>query len=111
ARHRIIEEHHDAVARELVERPFELSDERTQSAVVLTQEVEHLLRLGSLGEGGVAAQVAEHGDDLAAMAFEDLLVPLWDNHFVERRCQEALQTPDTPEFIDLLGDPRFETTV
>jgi hypothetical protein len=24
--------------------------------------------------GGVAAQVAEHDDDLAAMAFEDLLV-------------------------------------
>jgi hypothetical protein len=34
--HRIFEEHHDPVARELVERPFELTDERPQCAMVLT---------------------------------------------------------------------------
>jgi len=32
----------------------------------------HLFGFGGLGKGGVAAQV-EHDDDLAAMAFEDLL--------------------------------------
>src|ERR1700757_852886 len=53
---------------------FELADQRPQRAVVFAQEVEHFLRLGGLGERGVAAQIAKHDDDLAAMAFEDLLV-------------------------------------
>src|SRR5690242_13244083 len=30
--------------------------------------IQHLLGLGRLGEGGVAAQIAEHDDDLASMA-------------------------------------------
>ena len=47
--------------------------------MIFAQEVEHLLRLGSLGEGRIAAQIAEHDDDLAAMAFEDLLVALRDD--------------------------------
>jgi hypothetical protein len=55
----VVEEHHNPVARELVERAFELSDERPQRAMILAQEIEDLLGLGSLGEGGVAAQVAE----------------------------------------------------
>src|SRR6516225_3454039 len=38
--HRIIEEHHDPVARELVERPFELANERPQRAMVLAKEFE-----------------------------------------------------------------------
>ena len=75
-RHRIIEENHDTVAGELIERALILTDQRPQRAVVLVQEVEHLLGLGRLHEGGVAAQIAEHDDDLAAMAFKDLLVAL-----------------------------------
>jgi hypothetical protein len=43
--HRIIEEHHDPVTRELVERALELGDERPQRAVVFAQERENLLRL------------------------------------------------------------------
>ena len=44
--------------------------------MIFAQEVEHLLGLGCLREGVVAAQIAEHDDDLAAMAFKDLLVAL-----------------------------------
>src|SRR5262249_52802695 len=77
--HWIVEEHHDPVARELVERALELTDQRSERAVVFAQEVEHLLGLGGLGEGGVAAEVAEHDDDLAAMTFEYLLVTLRDD--------------------------------
>ena len=50
-------------------------------AVVFAQEIEHLLGLGGFGEGGVAAQIAEHDDDFAAMAFEDFLVTLRDDEF------------------------------
>ena len=39
--------------------------------MIFAQEVEDFLRLGGFGEGGVAAQIAEHDDDLAAMAFEE----------------------------------------
>src|SRR6516164_7910145 len=57
------------------------------SAMVFAQEVEHLLGLGGLREGGVAAQIGEHDDDLAAVAFEDLLVPLRADQFGELRCE------------------------
>jgi hypothetical protein len=56
-RHRIVEEHHDAITRELVERSLELADKRTQRPMVLAKEIEHLFGFGGLGEGGVAAQV------------------------------------------------------
>jgi len=47
--------------------------------VVFAQEIEHLFGLGGLGEGGVAAQIAEYDDDLAAVTFENLLVALRDD--------------------------------
>jgi hypothetical protein len=58
AGYRIIEEHHDPVAGELVERALELPDERPQHAMVFAQEIEHFLRLGGLRKGRVAAQIA-----------------------------------------------------
>jgi hypothetical protein len=110
-RHRVIEKHHDAVARELVERSFILADQRSQRAMVLAQEVEHLLGLGGLGKGGVAAQITEHDDDLAAMTFENFLVALRDDQLRQLRREEPLQSPDPPQLLDLFGDPRFETAV
>src|SRR5205814_5535437 len=110
-RHRIVEENHDAVARELVERPLELAHERSQRSVVFAQEVEHLLGLGGLAEGGVAAQIAEPDDDLAAVAFQDLLVALRDDEFGELRREEALQPPDPTQFLDLLDHSCLETAV
>src|SRR5215469_11050635 len=63
------------------------------------------------GEGGVAAQVTEHDDDLAAMAFEDFLVTVRDDQFGKLWREKSLQPPDPSQFIDLVRDPRFETTV
>src|SRR5215467_8471147 len=48
------------------------------------------LRLGGLGEGGVAAQVAKYDNDLPAMAFEDLLVALRDDQFGQLRREKPL---------------------
>ena len=64
--------------------------------MIFAQEVEHLLGLGSLREGGVAAQIAEHDDDLAAMTFEDFLVALRDDQLRQLRREEPLQPPDRP---------------
>src|SRR5262249_3537201 len=107
----VIEEDHNAVTGELVERALELADQRSQRPVVLAQEVEDLLRLGGLSEGGVAAQIAEHDDDLAAMAFEDLLIALRDDELRELRREKPLQPPDPLKLLDLLGHAGFEATV
>ena len=45
------------------------------------------------------------------MAFEDFLVPVRDNQFGKLRGEKPLQSPDAAQFIDLLGNPRFETAV
>jgi hypothetical protein len=73
--------------------------------------VQHLLGLSGLSEGGVAAKIAEHDDDLTAMAFEDLLVALRDDQLGQLRREEPLQPPDTAQFLDLFSDPCFETAV
>src|SRR5262249_25749405 len=106
--HRVVEENHDPVAGKLVERALELADQRAQRTVILAQEIENFLRFGGLGEGGVAAQIAEHDDDLAAMAFEDLLVALRDDQFGQLGREKPLQSPNAPQFLDLLDDPRLE---
>jgi hypothetical protein len=73
-RHRIVKEHHDPIARELIEHAFKLADERSQRAMIFAQKVEDFFRFRRLGKGGVAAQVAEDDDNLAAMAFEGILL-------------------------------------
>jgi len=60
----------------VVEGTLERGDDRPHRGVVVAQRGHHLFRLGALGKAGKAAQVAEHNDDLAAMAFEDRLVGL-----------------------------------
>src|SRR5262249_15619758 len=87
-RHRIVKEHHDSVTGKLVERSLELAHKWPERAVVLAQKIEHLLGLCCLSKGGVTAQVAEHDDDLAAVAFEDFLVTLRDDEFGKLRRQK-----------------------
>ena len=79
--------------------------------MVLAQEVENLFGLGGLGERGVAAQIAEHYDNLAAVTFEDFLVALGDNQLGKLRCQKALQPSDPSEFVDLGRNPRLQLPV
>ena len=79
--------------------------------MVLSQEIENLFGLGGLGEGGVAAQIAEHDDDLAAMAFEDFLVALRDDQLRQLRRQKPFQPSDPAQFLDLFGDLRFEVAI
>ena len=84
----------------MVERALERGNDRPQRGVVVAQQGHDLLRLGALGKGGEPAQVAEHDDDLAAMAFEDaslvtfLGIALGDNQLGQLR-----------------GDARFELAV
>jgi hypothetical protein len=79
--------------------------------MVLAQKIEDLLGLGGLSEGGVAAQIAEHDDDLAAVTFKNALVTLRDDELGELRREKPLQSPYAALFLDLLGDPRFEPAI
>jgi hypothetical protein len=79
--------------------------------MVLAQQVEHLFRLGGFGEGGEAAQVAEHDDDVAAVAFEDVLLAARDDHLGQLRRQKPLEAPHALQFAELSGDARRQFAV
>ena len=95
----------------MVERPLRRGDNRPQRAVILAQQIEHLLRLGGLGEGGKPAQVAEHDDDVAAMGFEDVFVAARDDQFGELRREKPLQFSDPLQFPELRRDPVLQLPV
>ena len=101
--HRVVEEGHEPVAREMLERAFVLHDERAHRGVVRAQEPEHLFGLGRLGERREVAQVAEHRGDLAAMARQQRS-PSGDRH--ERR-DLGRQEPDSwPRWRSIVSSSR-----
>src|SRR6266536_6614319 len=79
--------------------------------MVFTKKIENFLRFSGLRESGVAAQIAKHDDDLAAMAFEDLLIALRDNQFGKLRREKALKPSDPPQLLDLFGDARLQASI
>src|SRR5256712_4276343 len=108
AGHRVVEEREDRVPGETLERRLELEHERTKGVVVLAQHAHDLLGLGDLRERGEAAEIAEHGGDLAPMALEERLVVRDDLRDLGR--EEAAQALDPLELLDLLrhtGDERL----
>jgi hypothetical protein len=66
----VVEEHHYAVSREVLECPLVVGDQRAQHAVVLPQQSEHLLWRGGLGETGEAPQIAEQARDVGTVPCE-----------------------------------------
>jgi len=58
---------------------------RPHRGVVVAQQRHELLRFRALGKSGKAADVAEHDNDLAAMAFMDAFIALRDNEVSELR--------------------------
>ena len=91
AAHRVVEEDHQPVAGEPLERALEPEDQVAERGVVLLQDAHHLLGLARLGERGEPAQVAEHHDDLAPVALEERLVAGVDDQLGQLRRQEAAQ--------------------
>jgi cytochrome c peroxidase len=77
----------------------------------LAQQRHHLFRLGALGKGCEAAQVTEHNDDLAAMAFEDAVVTLGDDQLGELWREETAQFSAALDFGELRRDPRLQLLV
>ena len=79
--------------------------------MVLAQDRHHLLGLGGLGERREAAQVAEHDDDLAAVALEERLVAGVDDELDELGREETAQPADPLQLLDLRAHALLELAV
>src|SRR5688572_30088773 len=71
-RHRVVEEDHDPVAGEVLERSRMRGNELTRRRVVFANDVDQLLGLGRLYERGEPAEVEVDDRDLGTMAREEL---------------------------------------
>ena len=76
---RVVEEHHETVAGEALERPLEAVHQIAQRGVVLPSTCHHVLGLDRLRERREAAQVAEHDRDLAPVALQERVVARGDD--------------------------------
>ena len=72
-RHWVVEEDHQPVAREVLERPAVGADEVARRRVVLANDLDELLWLGRLGKGREPAEVEVGDGDIGAVAGKELL--------------------------------------
>ena len=109
--HRVVEEHHDAVAGETLERALVLEDQPAHRRVVFAEHAHHFFRVGRFGERGEAAQVEEHDGDFAAVALQRIVRTAFDDGLRELGRKEALQPADPSELRHPVGDALFELRV
>jgi hypothetical protein len=69
----VVEEDHDAVSSEMLQRAPMLFNQASQIRVVVAKHLEKLLRCRGLGECSEAAQVAEEAGDIGAMTGKQAL--------------------------------------
>ena len=110
-RDRIIEEDHQPVAGESLQRPLVLEDELAQGGVILAQNAHRVFRLNGLGEGCEAAQVAEDDGDLTTVTLEDRFVAFRDDEVGNRRRQKSPESPDPLDLSHLRLDPLLQLLV
>ena len=72
-----IEQHHEPVTDEPLQRALETVDKRPQGGMVFVEHAHHLLGPSALGKRGEAAQVAEDKGDLAAVARQQSFAAAW----------------------------------
>ena len=111
ARQRIVEEHHHAVASKAIERALVLADQRPQRAMIFGKHLHDVFGLGSLGERGEAAQIAEQRHDLPAVIAQDRFVASRDDSLGKLRRQKTAQPADPLEFGDLSVHLGFQLLV
>ena len=92
----VVEEDHDAVAREVLERAAVGRDQLADRLVVRAQHLEQLLRRGRLGERREAAEIGEQAGDVRAVAREQLLALLRGDERGHLRREEAGQLGPLP---------------
>ena len=95
-RERVVEEHHDPVAREVFERPAVDGDQLADHLVIRTEHLEQLFGRGRLGERREAPEVGEETGDVGAVAGEQLLALLRGDERGNLRRDEARQLRALP---------------
>ena len=108
---RVVEEHHEPVAGEALERALEPVDELAERGVVLREHPHDLFGLARLGERRESAQVAEDHHDLAAMTGEEALVARVDDQVHQLRRQEPAQAVHPLQLVDLGVHARLQLGV
>ena len=101
----VIEEDHDPVTREMLERALVLDNQRADHRVVPAQEPEDLLGFGRLRERGEVAQITEHRGDLAAVARQECLALRARHELRDLRREEPGKLPALA--VDGLEQPRI----
>ena len=112
ARHGIVEEHHQPVAEERADRRLVAAHDRADRLVELAEDGHDLLGLGDPGEGGEAAEVAEHDGDLLGGGCrtasprppDRTRSATWGDRKRRRRASRSSS-------VDLLGDPLLQRRV
>ena len=101
---RIVEEDHQPVACEVLERPFVGRDEVADHSVVLAEDVEQLFGGGRLGEGGEAAQIAEETRDVGPVPGQESFTFIARDQLCNLRRDEASELRPLP--LDRLHQAR-----
>src|ERR1700761_2219542 len=71
---RIVEDDQKAVAGEMLQRSLEAIDRFAETLIIFLQYRDDVFRLSAFGERGEATQVAEYDGNIAAVAFQKLLI-------------------------------------
>ena len=110
-RQRVVEEDHQPVPGEPLQRSAVGEDQRPQRLVVLAEDAHHLLGLARLRERCEAAKIAEDHHDLASMAAQEVLVPGVHHQIDELWGEEPPQPVDPLQVLHLGGDPLLQLGV
>ena len=89
-----LSQHHRAVAGEAYQRCLMRAHDPFQRVVIFAQHAHDGFGLGARREGGEAAQIAEHHDDLDAPAIENAVVTRAVDQFGHLRREKALEPVD-----------------
>src|SRR5262249_12875405 len=90
-KHRVVEEHHQPVAREVLESPIVVGDQFAYRPVILPEHLEQFLRLRSLDETREAAEIREEHGDVGTVASQQLLPLRRGDQVRYRRREKARQ--------------------
>ena len=111
ARQRIVEDRHQTVTGEVLDRALEFMNDGADGCVVLAQDIHHLFRFGGFGKGGKAAQVAKHDSDVAAVTVENAIVARRQDQLGDLLGQKPLQTIHTFDLRKLLRHAFLEGAI
>ena len=95
----------------MIERALVPVDEFAERCMVLAQDRHDLFRLGDFGKCRKSAQVAEHHGDVAAMAFQHLVVAGGKDEIDDLRREKSLEPADPLDLGELLAHALLERLV